>query len=169
MPPRPTRCSSTSGTRLRCGHCAPNAPRPSSTPTHNVFGDFGDAMALYFGGDMNAALALTGQVCGRIDEAEWCGPCRQFGPVFEAAAEQHSDVVFGKVDADAQQELAGHFGIRSIPTLMAIRDKVVLFSQPGALPAHALEDLIGQIKEIDMDDVRRQIAEEQATGTTESS
>ncbi len=94
--------------------------------------------------------------------AEWCGPCRMFAPVFEAAAEQHTDIVFGKVDSDAQQELAGHFGIRSIPTLMAIRDNVVLFSQPGALPAHALEDLIGQIREVDMDDVRRQIAEQQA-------
>ena len=101
--------------------------------------------------------------------AEWCGPCRQFGPVFEAASEQHSDIVFGKVDADAQQELAGHFGIRSIPTLMAIRDNVVLFSQPGALPAHALEELIGQIREIDMDDVRRQIANQQAAESTESS
>jgi thioredoxin 1 len=100
--------------------------------------------------------------------AEWCGPCRQFGPVFEAAAEQHDDIVFGKVDADAQQELAGHFGIRSIPTLMAIRDNVVLFSQPGALPAHALEELIGQIREIDMDDVRRQIADQQAASSIES-
>ncbi|MGA7757487.1 MAG: thioredoxin [Ilumatobacteraceae bacterium] len=94
--------------------------------------------------------------------AEWCGPCRQFGPVFEKAAEEHTDIVFGKVDADTQQELAGHFNIRSIPTLMAIRDNVVLFSQPGALPAHALDDLITQIRAIDMDDVRRQIAEEQA-------
>jgi thioredoxin 1 len=94
--------------------------------------------------------------------AEWCGPCRQFGPVFEAAAEQHGDIVFGKVDADAQQELAGQFNVRSIPTLMAIRDNVVLFSQPGALPAHALDDLIGQIKAIDMDEVRQQIAAEQA-------
>jgi thioredoxin 1 len=93
--------------------------------------------------------------------AEWCGPCRQFGPVFEAAAEANPDIVFGKVDADVQQELAGHFQVRSIPTLMAIRDNVVLFAQPGALPAHALDDLIGQIKDIDMDDVRRQIAEEQ--------
>jgi len=91
--------------------------------------------------------------------AEWCGPCRQFGPVFEEAAAQNSDIVFGKVDADTQQELAGHFNIRSIPTLMAIRDNVVLFSQPGALPAHALDDLITQIRAIDMDDVRRQIAE----------
>ncbi len=94
--------------------------------------------------------------------AEWCGPCRQFGPVFEAAAEQHDDIVFGKVDADAQQALAGHFNVRSIPTLMAIRDNVVLFSQPGALPAHAFDDLIAQIRAVDMDDVRRQIAEEQA-------
>jgi thioredoxin 1 len=97
--------------------------------------------------------------------AEWCGPCRQFAPVFEAAAEEHTDIVFGKVDSDAQQELAGHFGIRSIPTLMAIRDNVVLFSQPGALPAHVLEDLIGQIREVDMDDVRRQIAEQQAAAS----
>lgn len=100
--------------------------------------------------------------------AEWCGPCRQFGPVFEAAAEQHSDIVFGKVDADTQQELAGHFGIQSIPTLMAIRENVVLFSQPGALPAHALDELIGQIREIDMDDVRRQIADQQPAESTDS-
>ncbi len=93
--------------------------------------------------------------------AEWCGPCRQFGPVFEAAAEQNPDIVFGKVDADAQQELAGHFQVRSIPTLMAIRDNVVLFAQPGALPAHALDDVIAQVQAVDMDDVRRQIAEEQ--------
>jgi len=94
--------------------------------------------------------------------AEWCGPCRQFGPVFEAAAEKHDDIVFGKVDADTQQQLAGHFNIRSIPTLMAIRDNVVLFSQPGALPAHAFDDLIEQIRAVDMDEVRRQIAEERA-------
>jgi len=100
--------------------------------------------------------------------ADWCGPCKQFAPVFEAASEQHTDIVFGKVDADTQQQLAGHFDIRSIPTLMAIRDNVVLFSQPGALPAHAFEDLIGQIKNIDMDDVRRQIAEEQAAQTDPS-
>jgi thioredoxin 1 len=97
--------------------------------------------------------------------AEWCGPCKQFGPVFEAAAEKHDDIVFGKVDADEQQQLAGHFGIRSIPTLMAIRDNVVLFSQPGALPAHAFEDLIEQIRAVDMDDVRRQIAAEQAAAS----
>ena len=95
--------------------------------------------------------------------AEWCGPCRQFAPVFEAAAEKHTDIVFGKVDADAQQQLAGHFNVRSIPTLMAIRDSVVLFSQPGALPAHVLDDLIGQIKDVDMDDVRQQLAAREAT------
>jgi thioredoxin 1 len=97
--------------------------------------------------------------------AEWCGPCRQFGPVFEAASQKHDDIVFAKVDADTQQELAGHFNIRSIPTLMAIRDNVVLFAQPGALPAHAFEDLIEQLRAIDMDDVRRQIAEEQTADT----
>ena len=97
--------------------------------------------------------------------AEWCGPCKQFGPVFEAAAEKHDDIVFGKVDADTQQQLAGHFNIRSIPTLMAIRDNVVLFSQPGALPAHAFDDLIEQIRAVDMDDVRRQIAEERAAAS----
>ncbi len=97
--------------------------------------------------------------------AEWCGPCKQFGPVFEAASQKHDDIVFGKVDADTQQELAGHFNIRSIPTLMAIRDNVVLFAQPGALPAHAFEDLIEQLRAVDMDDVRRQIAEEQTAGT----
>lgn len=96
--------------------------------------------------------------------AEWCGPCKQFGPVFEAAAQQHSDIVFGKVDADTEQVLASQFNIRSIPTLMAIRDNIVLFSQPGALPAHALDDLIGQVKGLDMDEVRRQIAEEQGAG-----
>jgi thioredoxin 1 len=97
--------------------------------------------------------------------AQWCGPCRQFAPVFEAAAEQHTDIVFGKVDADTQHELARHFDIRSIPTLMAIRDGVVLFSQPGALPSHALDDLIDQIEDIDMDDVRRRIAERPSAPT----
>ena len=90
--------------------------------------------------------------------AEWCGPCKQFGPVFEAASEQHSDVVFGKIDTEDQQELAAAAQITSIPTLMAFRDGILVFSQPGALPAAGLEQIITAVKDLDMDDVRRQIA-----------
>ncbi|WP_157495365.1 thioredoxin [Kutzneria sp. 744] len=90
--------------------------------------------------------------------AEWCGPCRQFGPVFEKSSDEHDDIVYAKVDTEAQQQLAAAFDIRSIPTLMAVRDGVVVFSQPGALPAAALEDLIGQVQALDMDKVREQIA-----------
>jgi thioredoxin 1 len=93
--------------------------------------------------------------------ASWCGPCRQFGPVFEEASERHDDITFGKVDTEAQTELAQAFGISSIPTLMAVRDGVVLYSEAGALPAAALEDLIGQVKSVDMDEVRRKVAEQQ--------
>ncbi|MBN9101333.1 MULTISPECIES: thioredoxin [unclassified Pseudonocardia] len=92
--------------------------------------------------------------------ASWCGPCRMFGPVFEKAAAKHDDVVFGKVDTEAQTELARTFGISSIPTLMAIRDGVVLYAQPGALPEPALEQLIEQIRGVDMNDVRRTLAEQ---------
>jgi thioredoxin 1 len=92
--------------------------------------------------------------------AAWCGPCRWFAPVFERAAERHDDIVFGKVDTEAQQELAAAFGIMSIPTLMVIRDHVVLYAQPGALPEAALEELIGKAKALDMDDVRRQLREQ---------
>lgn len=95
--------------------------------------------------------------------AEWCGPCRMFGPIFEQAAEENPDLVFGKVDTEAAQDLAAGFGIQSIPTLMVIRDQVVLFAQPGALPKAALEDLVRQVREVDMDDVRARIAEAQAT------
>ena len=91
--------------------------------------------------------------------AEWCGPCKSFAPTFEEAADKHPDVVFAKVDTEVEQELAGSFGIRSIPTLMAFRDKVVLYSQPGALPSDALEDLVQQVKALDMDQVRADIAE----------
>ena len=86
--------------------------------------------------------------------AAWCGPCRIFGPIFEQASEEHPDAVFGKVDTEAQPELAAGFGISSIPTLMIIRDKVVLYAQPGALPEQALEQLITKAREIDMDQVR---------------
>jgi thioredoxin 1 len=91
--------------------------------------------------------------------AEWCGPCRVFAPTFEAASEEHGDIVFAKVNTEDQQELAQSFGIRSIPTLMVFRDQIVLYSQPGALPDEMLQDLITQVKEVDMEDVRKQIAE----------
>jgi len=94
--------------------------------------------------------------------ASWCGPCRMFAPVFEAAATRHADITFAKVDTEANQELAGAAGIMSIPTLMAFRDGILVFSQPGALPEAALEDLIGQVRGLDMDDVRRQVAEARA-------
>ena len=90
--------------------------------------------------------------------ASWCGPCRAFAPTFEAAAQKHADVVFAKVDTEANHELAGGAGIMSIPTLMAFRDGILLFSQPGALPAAALEDLIAQIRALDMDNVRTSVA-----------
>jgi thioredoxin 1 len=93
--------------------------------------------------------------------ASWCGPCRQFAPVFEAASEQHGDVVFGKVDTEAEQALAAAAQITSIPTLMAFRDGILVFAQPGALPAPALEQVITAVKGLDMDDVRSQIAAQQ--------
>lgn len=93
--------------------------------------------------------------------ASWCGPCRQFAPVFEEASQTHEDITFGKVDTEAQTALAQSFGISSIPTLMAVRDGVVLYSQPGALPAAALEDLIGQVRGVDMEAVRREVAQQE--------
>jgi thioredoxin len=91
--------------------------------------------------------------------APWCGPCRGFAPIYEKAAETHADVVFGKVNTDQEQELAGAFNIRSIPTLMVFREQVVLFQQAGALPASALEQVIGQAKALDMAKVHQEIAE----------
>ena len=90
--------------------------------------------------------------------APWCGPCRAFGPTYEKVAQKHPDITFGKVNTEDQPELAGSFEIRSIPTLMILRDKVLLFSQPGALPEAALEDLIRQVRALDMDKVRADIA-----------
>lgn len=95
--------------------------------------------------------------------ASWCGPCKMFGPIFEAASEQHPDIVFGKVDTEAQPELGAAFGIMSIPTLMIFREKVMLFSQPGALPDAALQDLISQVRELDMEEVHRKVAEASQT------
>ena len=94
--------------------------------------------------------------------AEWCGPCKQFAPVYEKASEAHDDVVFAKVDTETEQALASAAQITSIPTLMAFRDQILVFAQPGALPAPALEQVITAVKGLDMDDVRRQIAEESA-------
>jgi thioredoxin 1 len=96
--------------------------------------------------------------------AEWCGPCRAFGPVFEKSSETHADIVFGKIDTEEQGELAGALRISAIPTLMAFRDGVMVFRQAGALPGEALERLITAVRELDMDDVRRQIAEGEAKG-----
>lgn len=119
-----------------------------------------------------ATVELTGEnfesVVGSADMvlvdfwAAWCGPCRMFGPIFENASERYPDAVFGKVDTDAQTDLAQAFGISSIPTLMVIRDNVVLYAQPGALPEAALEELITKARELDMDEVRASLAKDQA-------
>jgi thioredoxin 1 len=95
--------------------------------------------------------------------AAWCGPCRMFGPVFEKASQRHADAVFGKVDTEAQPELAAAFDISSIPTLMIIRDGIVLYAQPGALPEAALEQLISTAEELDMDEVRASLADAPAS------
>ena len=92
--------------------------------------------------------------------AEWCGPCRMFGPIFEQASEKHPDVVFGKIDTEAERELASGFQITSIPTLMAFRDGILVFVQPGALPAAGLEQVVTAVRGLDMDDVRATIAEQ---------
>ena len=96
--------------------------------------------------------------------APWCGPCRGFAPLFERVAEQNPDVVFAKVNTDEEQEIASHFQIRSIPTLMVFRDQIIVFSQPGALPQNALEQVVAKAKELDMDEVRQQIGKETQPG-----
>ena len=96
--------------------------------------------------------------------ASWCGPCLRFAPTFEAASEANTDICFAKVDTEAEQELAGMFGVRSIPTLAVFRDGILIYKEAGALPPAAFDQLITQVREVDMDDVRRQIAEEDQTG-----
>ena len=93
--------------------------------------------------------------------APWCGPCRSFGPTYEKVAGKHPDITFGKVNTENEQDLAGAFDIRSIPTLMILRDRVLLFAQPGALPEAGLEDLIAQTRKVNMDEVRARVAEEE--------
>ena len=104
--------------------------------------------------------------------AEWCGPCRMFAPTFEKVSDRYADddlkIAFAKVDTEAEQELAAGFGIRSIPTLVAFRDQIGIFSQPGALPEEALDDLIGQIKALDMDAIREEIASEENEETVDA-
>lgn len=97
--------------------------------------------------------------------ADWCGPCKTFGPIFEKVSEEHDDITFGKVDTDDQQELGAAFDVRSIPTIAAIRDGVMVFKQAGVLPEAALEDLIRQIRDLDMDQVKSEIEEHQAQGS----
>ena len=111
----------------------------------------------------NFDSTITGNSIVVVDFwADWCGPCKMFAPTFEAASEKEPEIVFGKVDTEAQQSLAAAAGIQSIPTLMIFRDSILLFSQPGALPPAALEDLIGQVKTIDMEAVHAEIAKQQA-------
>ena len=99
--------------------------------------------------------------------ASWCGPCRAFKPIFEAAAEAHPEITFASCDTEAQQELAAAFSIRSIPTLMVFREKVLLYAQPGMLPAEALEELIGKVKALDMAEVHAEVAKQQTAVAAE--
>ena len=101
--------------------------------------------------------------------APWCGPCRGFAPVFEKVSEQHPDVVFAKVNTDEEQEIAAHFQIRSIPTLMVFREQIIVFSQPGALPQGSFEQVVSKAKALDMDEVRKQIADQPEEGGAQAS
>jgi thioredoxin 1 len=100
--------------------------------------------------------------------ADWCGPCKSFAPTYEKVSEEYGNIVFAKVDTEAHQELAAQFQIRSIPTLVVFKDQIGIFAQPGALPEDALRDLIGQIEGLDMDEVRKEIADQEATQTEDA-
>jgi thioredoxin 1 len=122
-----------------------------------------EAMSTTTLNEHNFESTVTGDGIVLVDFwASWCGPCRMFAPVYEAAAEANEDITFGSVDTEAEQGLAGALQISSIPTLMAFRDGIMVFRQAGALPAPALDELITAVRGLDMDDVRRQVAEQQA-------
>ncbi len=128
-----------------------------------------DIMRLHKGGFMATVEATKENFENLIDSnafvivdfwAPWCAPCRAFGPIFEEASEQHKDIVFAKINTEVEQELAAHFQVRSIPTLMIFREQIVLFSQPGSLPRKALEEVISQARALDMEEIRREVAEQ---------
>jgi len=140
------------GDAVRCGKCKAMLPAPAAPIDVDSSAHFDRLIA-------TSSLPVV------VDYwAPWCGPCRGFAPVFEKVSEKHPDVVFAKVDTDAEQEIAAHFQIRSIPTLMVFRDQIIVFSQPGALPQGAFEQVVDKVKALDMDEVRKQIDAQQDDG-----